>query len=154
MHRRLTAAGVFVGMLSLVFTLGVEPGGADSTDELATVRVTKVVEGVAPPSTEFVVTVGDCRNREDQELTFGPTGGTQDAVFDPGVSDRDCTISETPPGGGCDTVSIEPTTVTLVADTTAVYEVTVTNTCPAAVDAVDAEPAEAEPVTAQPVFTG
>jgi hypothetical protein len=159
MHNKRIAAGVLVGMLGLVFALGVEPSGADSTDELATIRVTKVVTGVAPPGTEFVVTVGDCRNRVDQELTFGPTGGTQDAIFDPGVSDRDCTITEVPPGDGCETVTIEPATVTLVANTTAEYPVTVTNSCPEAVAAVDAEPADAEPavaepVAAQPVFTG
>ena len=143
---------IAAGEADAIFAFGPVPSGADSTDELATVQVTKVVEGVAPPGTEFVVTVGDCRNREDQALTFGPTGGTKDAIFDPGVSDRDCTISEVPPGGECTLVSIEPATVTLVADTTAVYPVTVTNSCPAAVD--DAEPAAAEPVTAQPVFTG
>ena len=158
MYKSFIAAGLVIAM----FAFGPAPSGADSTDELATIQVTKVVEGVAPPGTEFVVTVGDCRNREDQELTFGPTGGTQDAIFDPGVSDRDCTISEVPPGGECTLVSIEPATVTLVADTTAVYPVTVTNSCPAAVDDAEpaaaepaaAEPAAAGPVTAQPVFTG
>ena len=153
MRTKLIAVAAVMGLFGLLLAVEAGPSGADTSDNDATVRVTKVVEGVAPPGTVFLVVVGDCRSRDDIELTFPAEGGTMDAVFDPGTStDRECTITEIPPGGGCDTVSIDPPMVNLISDTEMTYPVTVTNTCPE--PEPEAEPAAAEAVEAAPTFTG
>ncbi len=156
MRNKLIATTAVLGLIALVLVAEAGPSGARPSPNLATVRVTKVVVGVAPPGTEFVVVVGDCRNREYVELTFPAEGGTMDAVINPGESNRDCTITETPPGGGCDTVTIEPPMVTLIGDTEATYPVTVTNICPEPEPEPEPEaaPAAAVAVPAAPTFTG
>ena len=153
MRTKLMAAAAVMGLVAVVLVAGAGPSGADLSGKDATVRVTKVVEGVAPPGTEFLVVVS-CENRDPVNLTFPAEGGTMDAVFDPSVdTTRNCSITETPPGNGCDTVAIAPTPVKLIADTEATYPVTVTNTCPEP-EAAPAAAAPAAAVPAAPTFTG
>ncbi len=135
-----------------------EVGAANGTD-CATIEVTKVVTGTAPPGTTFPVRVvcpGGEVAAEGLPQADGPpvdktlnlaAGETQSILLDNGAV---CTISETPPAG-CTLVSIDPDPVVNVrfddVEEQGVIPVTVTNNCEVA-----AAPAAAVP--AAPTFTG
>ena len=154
MRTKMIAAAAVMGLFALVLVAGAGPSGAVESEFDATIRVTKVVEGVAPPGTEFLVVVS-CDNRDPVNLTFPAEGGTKDAIINPAFRNRDCSITETPPGNGCDTVTIDPEVVTLIGDTEATYPVTVTNTCPEPEpEPAPAAAAPAAAVPAAPTFTG
>ena len=145
MRTKLIATAAVMGLFGLVLAVEAGPSGAGGHPP-ATFRVTKVVTGVAPEGTEFKVEVV-CPSTETGVVTFGPEGGTKDAVVSSGSVDRDCVITEEPPGGGCELAGIDPEVVSITGNTEATYPVTVTNTCP--------EP-EAAPaaIAAAPTFTG
>ena len=143
MRRKLIAAAGVIGLLALVLAVEAGPSGAGGHPP-ATFRVTKVVTGVAPEGTEFKVEVA-CPLTETGVVTFGPEGGTKDAVVSSGSEDRDCVITEEPPGGGCELAGIDPEVVSITGNTEATYSVTVTNTCPEAAPAA---------IAAAPTFTG
>ncbi len=178
MRTKSIAAGAVLGLLGLVLAIEAAPSGAGKppsnceatppmTQEVeaaleatacATVEVTKVVTGTAPPGTTFPVRVV-CPEGEtaaqalpqadgppvDKTLTFPAEGGTQSILLDAAT---DCTITETAPPG-CMLVSIDPPTVTVGSDDVLferVLSVTVINDCEFA-----AAPAA---IAAAPTFTG
>jgi hypothetical protein len=116
-------SALFAAGVILAVALGVaDPVGAGTTTtvdgETATLTVTKVVQGTAPTDAEFIIEV-DCES-DTTELTFGPTGGSEQLTF---FSEDECTVTETQTGGAVDVTP--PQTVTIAAPIA--YDVTVTN---------------------------
>jgi hypothetical protein len=142
------AALVVVGLV-LAVAVGIgEPVGAGVTTtvdgETATLTVTKVVQGVAPATAEFVIEVA-CESGTT-ELTFGPTGGSDQVVF--GEADE-CTVTETQTGGAFD---VTPPQTVAIEDPIA-YDVTVTNVFDTAPSSETTE-ATAAAAAVRPTFTG
>ena len=174
MRTKLIAAAAVMGLVALVLAFEAGPSGAqpppncegvlisevgaatEVDKNCATIEVTKVVTGTAPPGTTFPVLVV-CSVRELSAQVLPPADGppvnktlnlaageTQIILLD---FPTECTITETAPPG-CTLVSISPPTVDI--QTPIAYPVTVTNNC----EFSAAPAAIAAPVPAAPTFTG
>ena len=141
--------------------LGAAPVAAQTTTipELATLTVTKTVVGTPPPGTTFMLHL-TCVGIErpsavdsnipqavayDEDIEFGPAGGSKDFEFTGGSS---CDVTETDDGGA--TSNSGP--VNVVIDSPTEFNAEITNTFVAATTA--APPAAVAAVAAAPTFTG
>jgi len=151
------------GVVALTSLAGVTPAGAGKGGS-ATLTVTKTVDGTAPADAEFVINVY-CEGPEsalepaatpaggteiyDEDLVFGPEGGSEDFVF---FEEAVCTITEVDDGGadqviggeqevviedptryGAEVINVfepEPTTVTTAQTTTTTAAAAVTRATP------------------------
>lgn len=166
MNNALVKVGI-AGMLALGAALvpGVVPAGAQG--ETATLTVTKAVVGPVPSDAHFVIHVlcTDARPTEtpisvvnvpaaarvvyDEDVTFGPSGGSKDFTF---LRAADCTVTETNNGGATSTTGgggigiTRPTT----------YQSVITNTfvATATTQIGTTTSSVASMAVAQPRFTG
>jgi Domain of unknown function (DUF5979) len=147
------------GSVAMVMAASPALGGADRPQ----LTITKVVEGTAPPGSEFVVDI-ECTGEgaDPDQMTFaGPGSQTANAG-------TKCTATESETAGASVTYACEVTDVganpetacgpgdnqVQFASSSAAATITITNTFPSAPAPPAEQGAAAEPVTAAARFTG
>ena len=138
---------VTTAVSAIALAVAISPAGAGvpptTTPQIATLTITKVVQGTAPADAEFTI-VADCEASGEHELTFGAEGGEQEIVF----SSADvCDITEPGDGGASSTTGLGEIGIFSPTD----YARSVINTFdPESATTVDT----AAEVATRPTFTG
>ena len=172
-HKSLAVVAFAVVLVGSV--LIASPASAGRPNETATLTVTKTVVGTAPADAEFVINVfcesdrggGEVIVDElvplgdgpavvyDEDITFGPTGGSEDfTFFDAAI----CTITEIDDGGADS--STGPVEVFIsdpelfAAEIVNTFDDAPATTLPGETTTTMAPAAAAAAVTAAPTFTG
>ena len=147
--------------IAVLGVLGASPIGAQSPpttvqQEVANLTVTKTVVGTAPSTAQFTlhitcsgssITVESQVTDYDEDMTFGPTGGSKLFVF---TGPSLCTITETDDGGA--NSSSGPVQVSIESPID--YSAEITNTFDPVVTPTTAPAAAAAAVQTTATFTG